>query len=101
MKNIAIISKTDNFNIFNLCGAEKVFQINNTEKLENLVDDIAKEYKIILVEEEIMNKNQNIFLKFKNKKLPAITAIPSLNEDGNDGLIYSLIKKVVGAEIAI
>ena len=101
MKNIAVVGKTDDIKIYSLSGAEEVFKINNNSNLEKLIDSIAKEYKIILVEEEILNRNKKIFLKYKNQKLPAITAIPSLDEKENENFTYQLIKKIVGNEVNI
>ena len=101
MKNIAVIGTTKNLNIFNVCGAKKVFIIDQDENLKNLVENLAKEYKIILVEEEILKKNKELFLKYKNKKLPAISGIPTLKKNDDENFICSLIKKIVGNEIAI
>ena len=71
MKNVAVVGKENFIDVFNLCGAEEIYKIDETENVENLIDRLAKEYKIILIEEEILNKNKNIFLKYKNLKLPA------------------------------
>ena len=101
MKNVAVVGKEDFIDIFNLCGAEKIYKIDETKNLENLIDELAKEYKIILVEEEILNKNKDIFLKYKDLKLPAISAIPSLKEENSENYINSIIKKIIGNELSL
>lgn len=101
MKNIAVVGKENFIDIFNLCGAEEIFKIDETQNIENLIDNLAKEYKIILVEEEILNKNKNILLKYKNTKLPAISAIPSLKEKNDESYINSIIKKIIGNELSL
>lgn len=101
MKNVAVVGKENFIDVFNLCGAEEIYKIDETENVENLIDRLAKEYKIILIEEEILNKNKNIFLKYKNLKLPAISAIPSLKEGNNENYINSAIKKIIGNELSL
>ncbi len=101
MKNVAVVGKGSFLNIFNLCGAEEIFKIDETKDVEDLVNKLAKEYKIILVEEEILNKNKDIFLKYKNLKLPAISAIPSLKEENGENYINSIIKKIIGNELSL
>ena len=101
MKNVAVVGKEDFIDIFNLCGAEEIYKIDETKNLENLIDELAKEYKIILIEEEILNKNKDIFLKYKDLKLPAISAIPSLKEKNSENYINSIIKKIIGNELSL
>ncbi len=101
MKNVAVVGKESFIDIFNICGAEEIFKIDETQNLEKLINELAKEYKIILVEEEILNENKDIFLKYKNLKLPAISSIPILKEKNSEDYINSIIKKIIGNELSL
>lgn len=105
MGNIAAIGRLETVKIINFCGIKDIFAVDNETQAASIIDSLAKRnFAVILVEEYILQKIPNIVLKYKNKKTPSITSLPSSSKYSTDikkSILYSSIKKIVGADIHI
>lgn len=106
MGNIAAIGKSEMVKIINFCGVKDIFTVKDEMQAASIIDILAqKKFAVILVEEDILQKIPNTVLKYKNKKTPSITSLP-INSKNNEkdikkSILYSSIKKIVGADINI
>ena len=110
MKEIAVIGKSEELQIYNFCGIKNTFLIKNEEEAKSLINKLAKEnFAIILVEEEIFEKIPEVVLKYEDEQIPSIVSLPvNLNKNlsnpekkSNENFTYKTLKKLVGVNFKV
>lgn len=110
MKDIAIVGKSKELQIYNFCGIKNTFLVKNKEETKNLINKLTKEnFSIILVEEDIFKEIPEIALKFEDEKSPAIVSLPShFNKNtsnpekkSHENFTYKTLKKLVGVNFKV
>ncbi len=110
MKEIAVIGKSKELQIYNFCGIKNTFLIKNEEGAKSLINKLAKEnFAIILVEEEVFEKIPEVVLKYEDEKIPSIVSLPvNLNKSpsnpekkSNENFTYKTLKKLVGVNFKV
>ena len=98
-KNIAIVGSTDAILPFNTFGVHCVKVTDNMNANEK-VKMLAREYSIILIEEDIAKEVDSLISRYKAKPYPIILVLPSADSE-NGYEINKNIEKAIGTSINI
>ena len=97
---IAVVGNKDIILAFKAIGMD-VFSADTPADGEAIIKDIAKEYAVIFLTEDIARGMEETLAKYKSKPYPAIIPIPS--HEGSTGFgiagIKKDVEKAVGTDI--
>ena len=101
-KNIAIVGSTDAILPFNTFGVHCVKVTGNMNANEK-VKMLAREYSIILIEEDIAKEVYSLISRYKAKPYPIILVLPSADSENGYAMdeINKNIEKAIGTSINI
>ena len=101
-KHIAIVGSTDAILPFNTFGVHCVKVTGNMNANEK-VKMLAREYSIILIEEDIAKEVDSLISRYKAKPNPIILVLPSADSENGYAMdeINKNIEKAIGTSINI
>ena len=100
MYKIAVIGDKDSILGFKALGIDVFYQLG--EDLSELVEDIIKkDYAIIFITEELINRISNVIEKYEDSPVPVIIPIPSSSGSQGIGIMNmrKAAEKAIGADI--
>ncbi len=97
---IAVIGDKDSVLVFRALGVD-VFDAGSYFETSNLLKNIANDYSIIFITDDIAQEIQGTIERFVDKAYPAIIPIPSFKGSTGFGLkqLSMYVEKAVGIDI--
>ena len=101
MKKIAVIGDYENICGFSALGLD-IFGVSNQKEAEDTLKRLAeKDFAIIYIAENYIEKMPELFEKYKAQLIPAIIPIPSGNSTSGFGIkkVKQYVEQAVGSDI--
>ncbi len=97
---MAVVGDKDLILAFKAIGLD-VFCCQNLEETEKTIKQLAKDYAVIFITEDLALQADSLLAKYKTKAYPAIIPIPSSSGSNGYGMqgIKNDVEKAIGADI--
>lgn len=97
---IAVVGDKDSVLAFKALGLE-VFPVNTTEEAETTVKQLAREFAVIFITEQVAQQIGHLISRYKTRPYPAVIPIPSSEGSSGFGMdgIRKDVEKAIGADI--
>lgn len=99
-KRAVAIAKTENVFLFRSLGFE-TFVIDGEEKMKSVLESIAAEAQIIIIDEDLQAMIGEYRKRFSEKAFPIIMALPIDHEASGQGLekLRADVEKAIGLKL--
>jgi len=97
---IAVVGDRDSVLAFKAIGLD-VFSAETYFEIKNTIDNLAREYAVIFITEQVAETAADVVNKYKSKSFPAIIPIPGNAGSTGFGIkgVKSDVEKAIGADI--